>query len=168
LCRAVALSLPEVANSCIQESQHTRKDWLYSFHWKKPANPFIRVLKLVSHQTAHFRNVKSHCSRNYTMAPRQRSPTPDDDDRSPSPLIRNKKMLEKEEPTASSSSLTSESEIARDKHDIFNLFALVCSSTGRPLSTVKHYPVLVNHNSYLLVCFLLLCFCSCQWFFWQL
>jgi hypothetical protein len=40
LCRAVALSLPEVANSCIQESQHTRKDWLYSFHWKKPANPF--------------------------------------------------------------------------------------------------------------------------------
>jgi hypothetical protein len=59
------------------------------------------------------------------MAPRQRSPTPDDDDRSPSPLIRNKKMLEKEEPTASSSSLTSESEIARDKHDIFNLFALL-------------------------------------------
>jgi hypothetical protein len=141
-----------------------KTDYILSIE-KSLRTRFIRVLKLVSHQTAHFRNVKSHCSRNYTMAPRQRSPTPDDDDRSPSPLIRNKKMLEKEESTASSSSLTSESEIARDKHDIFNLFALVCSSTGRPLSTVKHYPVLVNHNSYLLVYFLLLCFCSCQWFF---
>lgn len=62
------------------------------------------------------------------MAPRQRSPTPDDNDSSPSMAI-HRKVMEKQESnvsaTSSSSSMTPEAEIARDNHDIFNLFALV-------------------------------------------
>jgi hypothetical protein len=65
------------------------------------------------------------------MAPRQRSPTPDDVDRTPSPSMSvNRKLMEKQVSTvsatsSSSSSQTPESDAARDKHDIFNLFALV-------------------------------------------
>ena len=60
------------------------------------------------------------------MAPRQRSPTPQDDDTpSSSPPIMTRKRIEEESTASSTSSLTPESEIARDKHDIFNLFALV-------------------------------------------